>query len=79
MNPILLSTMGLMLLTSQYFVAPVVANAGFMAQLTILGGLVAAGISFYGLLLDLLGVVNWGEALIALRVGDLRDPDTRGK
>ncbi|MCX7307902.1 MAG: murein biosynthesis integral membrane protein MurJ [Afipia sp.] len=73
------ATMGVMLLTSQYFVSPVVANAGFMAQLTILGGLVAAGISFYGLLLDLLGVVNWGEALIALRVGDLRDQDTRGK
>ncbi|MBI3701271.1 MAG: murein biosynthesis integral membrane protein MurJ [Afipia sp.] len=71
--------MGTMLVTSQYFVAPVVANAGFMAQITILGGLVAAGISFYGLLLDLLGVVNWGEALIALRVGDLRDQDTRGK
>ena len=73
------ATMGVMLLTSQYFVSPVVANAGFMAQLTILGGLVAAGISFYGLLLDLLGVVNWGEALIALRVGDLRDQDTHGK
>ncbi len=68
------TAMGTMLLTSNYFVAPVVANAGFMAQLTILGGLVAAGISFYGLLLDLLGVVNWSQA-----IGDLRGQDARGK
>jgi putative peptidoglycan lipid II flippase len=73
------AAMGLMLFTSNYFVSPVIANASFMAQITILGGLVAAGISFYGLLLDLFGVVNWGEALVKLRVGDLRDQDPHGK
>jgi putative peptidoglycan lipid II flippase len=44
-----------------------------------LGGLVAAGVSFYGFLLDLFGVVNWGEALSNLRDADLRKSDTRGK
>lgn len=73
------AAMGLMLFTSVYFVGPVAASAGFMAQLTILGGLVAAGISFYGLLLDLSGVVNWGEALVRLRNRDLRDQEPRGK
>jgi putative peptidoglycan lipid II flippase len=58
------------LFTSDMFVSPVMQNANFTAQLTILGGLVAAGISLYGLLLDLLGVVSWGEALI-----DFRDRD----
>jgi putative peptidoglycan lipid II flippase len=55
------------LFSSAMFVAPVTENAGFIAQLTILGGLVAAGVSLYGLLLDLFGVVSWGEALVGLR------------
>ncbi|HEY0234009.1 MAG TPA: murein biosynthesis integral membrane protein MurJ [Afipia sp.] len=59
--------MGATLLTSDIFVAPVMENAAFVAQLTILGGLVAAGISLYGLLLDLFGVVSWGEAIVGLR------------
>jgi putative peptidoglycan lipid II flippase len=54
-------------------VAPVAVNAGFAANLTILGGLVAAGVSFYGLLLDLFGVINWGEAISNLRDGRLRE------
>jgi putative peptidoglycan lipid II flippase len=61
--------MGAMLFLAESFVAPVAAQAGFAAQLTILGGLVAAGVSFYGLLLDLLGVVSWGEAIGRLRNG----------
>jgi putative peptidoglycan lipid II flippase len=54
-------------------VSPVTATAGFAAQITILGGLVAAGVSFYGLLLDLFGVVSWGEAISNLRDGGLRE------
>ncbi len=49
------------LFTSVMFVAPVMENAAFVAQLTILGGLVAAGISLYGLLLDLFDVVSWAR------------------
>jgi len=66
--------MGGTLYSSQYFVAPVMETATFFARLTILGGLVAAGISLYGLLLDLFNVVSWGEAF-----GDLRDRSPRGK
>ncbi|EKS30045.1 murein biosynthesis integral membrane protein MurJ [Afipia felis] len=66
--------MGLTLFTSQYFVAPLTENAPFFPRLTILGGMIAAGISFYGLLLDLFDVVSWGEAF-----GDLRDRSPRGK
>ncbi|MDH8650073.1 hypothetical protein QIH30_28185, partial [Klebsiella pneumoniae] len=57
------AVMGAMLYLAESFVAPVTATAGFAAQITILGGLVAAGVSFYGLLLDLFGVVSWGEAI----------------
>lgn len=67
------ATMGAMLFLAESFVAPVTANAGFAAGITILGGLVAAGISFYGLLLDLFSVVNWGEAISNLRDGRLRE------
>ncbi|MBY0381846.1 MAG: murein biosynthesis integral membrane protein MurJ [Xanthobacteraceae bacterium] len=66
--------MGATLYTSQYFVAPVMETATFFARLTILGGMVAAGISLYGLLLDLFNVVSWGEAF-----DDLRDRSPRGK
>ena len=55
------------LFTSEYFVGQVAEQANFMAQLTILGGLVAAGISFYGLLLDLFDIVSWGRAIDNLR------------
>jgi len=65
-------TMGAMLLTATSFVAPVFETATFTAELTIVGGLVAAGISFYGLLLDLLGIVSWGKA-----VDNLRDNGSR--
>jgi putative peptidoglycan lipid II flippase len=67
------AVMGAMLLLAESFVAPVAVNAGFAANLTILGGLVAAGVSFYGLLLDLFGVINWGEAISNLRDGRLRE------
>lgn len=67
------AAMGIMLLLAESFVAAVAANAGFAANLTILGGLVAAGVSFYGLLLDLFGVVSWGEAISNLRDGRLRE------
>lgn len=65
--------MGAMLFLAESFVSPVTANAGFAAQITILGGLVAAGISLYGLLLDLFSVVNWGEAIGHLRGGGSRE------
>jgi putative peptidoglycan lipid II flippase len=67
------AAMGAMLFLAESFVSPVTATAGFAAQITILGGLVAAGISFYGLLLDLFGVVSWGEAIGNLRDGGLRE------
>ncbi|HEX7789245.1 MAG TPA: murein biosynthesis integral membrane protein MurJ, partial [Afipia sp.] len=67
------AAMGTMLFLAESFVSPVTATAGFLAQITILGGLVAAGVSFYGLLLDLLGVVSWGEAISNLRDGGLRE------
>lgn len=67
------ATMGAMLFIAESFVSPVTANAGFAAQITILGGLVAAGISLYGLLLDLFGIVSWGEAIGSLRDGGLRE------
>lgn len=65
--------MGGMLWIAESFVAPLAPAAGFTAQLTILGGLVAAGISFYGLLLDLFGIVSWSEA-----IGSLRGQEPRG-
>ena len=67
------AVMGAMLFLAESFVSPVMAGAGFAANITILGGLVAAGVSFYGLLLDLSGVVSWGEAIGNLRDGRLRD------
>ncbi len=67
------AVMGVMLFLAESFVAPVTADAGFAARITILGGLVAAGVSFYGLLLDLFGVINWGEAISNLRDGRLRE------
>lgn len=61
------AAMGAMLFLASTFVMPVMASAGFMAQITIVGGLIAAGVSFYGLLLDLFGIVSWGKAIDNLR------------
>jgi putative peptidoglycan lipid II flippase len=61
------AVMGVMLWQADSSVASLLGNAGFFAQLTILGGLVAAGLALYGLLLDLLGIVSWGEAIGGLR------------
>jgi putative peptidoglycan lipid II flippase len=69
--------MGAMLWSSDTFVAPVMEGAGFTARLTILGGFVAAGISLYGLLLDLFGVVSWGEAIVGLRENGTRGRDNQ--
>jgi putative peptidoglycan lipid II flippase len=59
--------MGAVLWLGESFVGPVVETANLTAQITILGGLVAAGVALYGLLLELFGIVNWSEA-----IGDLR-------
>jgi putative peptidoglycan lipid II flippase len=59
--------MGAVLWLAEHFVAPVAAAAHFTAQATILGGLVAVGLACYALLLELLGIVSWAEA-----IGDLR-------
>lgn len=59
--------MGGVLWLAETFVAPVVAGAQFMAQLTILGGLVAVGLALYGTLLELFGIVSWSEAIDDLR------------
>jgi putative peptidoglycan lipid II flippase len=60
-------TMGGVLWLAETFVAPVAAAANFTAQITILGGLVAVGLAFYGLLLDLFGIVSWSQAISDLR------------
>ncbi|WP_424628665.1 murein biosynthesis integral membrane protein MurJ [Bradyrhizobium sp. SYSU BS000235] len=67
------AAMGAMLYVAESFVSSVEVNASFAANLTILGGLVAAGVSFYGLLLDLFRIVSWGEAIESLRDGGLRE------
>ncbi|MBR1216658.1 murein biosynthesis integral membrane protein MurJ [Bradyrhizobium sp. U87765 SZCCT0131] len=59
--------MGAVLWLAEAFVAPVTAEAHFTAQLTILGGLVAVGLALYGLLLELLGIVSWSQAIDDLR------------
>lgn len=59
--------MGAVLWLAEHFVAPVVATAHFTAKATILGGLVAVGLACYGLLLELLGIVSWAEAIDDLR------------
>ena len=61
------AAMGAGLAAANAFVAPVTAQADLIAQLIILGGMIAGGISFYALLLELLGVVSWTKA-----IGDLR-------
>jgi putative peptidoglycan lipid II flippase len=61
------AVMGGVLWLAEHFVAPVTATAQFTAQLTILGGLVAVGLALYGLLLELLGIVSWSQAIDDLR------------
>jgi putative peptidoglycan lipid II flippase len=61
------AAMGAGLAAANAFVAPVTAQADLIAQLIILGSMIAGGISFYALLLELLGVVSWTKA-----IGDLR-------
>jgi putative peptidoglycan lipid II flippase len=59
--------MGAVLWLAEAFVAPVLTNAHFTAQITILGGLIAVGLALYGLLLELFGIVSWSEAINDLR------------
>jgi putative peptidoglycan lipid II flippase len=54
---------------------PPVLNAHGVAQAAILGVLIVAGVAIYGLLLALLGVIHWADAIGAIRhspPGDLR-------
>ncbi len=67
------AAMGAMLYVAESFVASVESSASFAANLTILGGLVAAGISFYGLLLDLFGLSAGARLSRSLREGGLRE------
>ncbi len=59
--------MGAVLWLAETFVAPVAAAAHLTAQMTILGGLVAVSLTLYGLLLELLGIVRWSDAINDLR------------
>ena len=49
------------------FVLPLAASAHGVAQAAILGVLIIAGVAIYGLLLALLGVINWADAIRAIR------------
>jgi len=67
--------MGGLLWLTAHFVLPWAADAHRLAQAAILGIIIAGGIAIYGLLLTLFGVVNWTEAIGAIRrppPGDLR-------
>jgi putative peptidoglycan lipid II flippase len=59
--------MGGVLWIADTFVGTLAAGANFTAQITILGGLIAVGLAFYGLLLELFGIVSWSEAINDLR------------
>jgi putative peptidoglycan lipid II flippase len=52
---------------------PLAANAHGLAQAAILSLLIAAGLAVYGAALALLGVVNWTDAVKALRRSPPRD------
>jgi putative peptidoglycan lipid II flippase len=52
---------------------PSAADAHGLAQAALLGILIACGIAIYGLLLGLLGVVSWAEAVGAVRRTPSRD------
>ena len=45
------------------FVPALAANGHGLAQAVLLGLLIGGGIALYGLLLDVLGVVNWRQAI----------------
>jgi putative peptidoglycan lipid II flippase len=66
---------GVLWLMARVALAPTVSMHG-LAQAVILALLISGGIAIYGLLLALLGVVQWGEAVSAVRqstASDLRD------
>jgi putative peptidoglycan lipid II flippase len=65
--------MGGLLWLTAHFVLPWAADAHRLAQAAILGIIIAGGIAIYGLLLTLFGVVNWTEAVGALRRPPPRD------
>jgi putative peptidoglycan lipid II flippase len=47
--------------------------AGGLAQAAMLGVFIIAGVAIYGLLLGLLGVINWADAIAAIRHSPSRD------
>ncbi|HEV7602846.1 MAG TPA: murein biosynthesis integral membrane protein MurJ, partial [Bradyrhizobium sp.] len=49
------------------------AGAHGLAQAAMLGVLIIAGVAIYGLLLVLLGVINWADAVAAVRHSPPRD------
>jgi putative peptidoglycan lipid II flippase len=49
------------------------AGAHGLAQTAMLGVLTIAGVAIYGLLLALFGVINWADAIAALRQSPPRD------
>jgi putative peptidoglycan lipid II flippase len=59
--------MGALLWLTAQSVSPWAANAQALAQAAILGILIAGGIAVYGLLLALLGVVGWRDAVGAIK------------
>jgi putative peptidoglycan lipid II flippase len=68
--------MGGLLWLSAAFVLPLAAERHGLARAVLLGGLIAAGIAVYGLVLARFGVTGWSEAISALRQRpgrDLRD------
>lgn len=67
------AAMGAMLFLAEFSAAPVTATAGFMAQITILGGLVGSGVFVVRPVAGPFRVLNWGEAISNLRDGRLRD------
>jgi putative peptidoglycan lipid II flippase len=63
---------GVLWLTAR-LVLPFAANAHGLAQAAVLGVLIAGGIAIYALLLILLGVTKWADAVKALRRSGPRD------
>jgi putative peptidoglycan lipid II flippase len=55
------------------FVLPLAASAHGVARAAILGVLIIAGVAIYGLLLALFGVINWANAIGAVRHSPPRD------
>ena len=65
--------MGGFLWLKAHFVLSWAADAHGVAQAALLGILMAGGIVVYGLLLALFGVVNWADAIVAVRQISPRD------